>query len=139
MVQTAVLLRLKEIKIKRIVIDLDQTIAQVKDGAYDSALPELSIINAMRNAQSEGYQIIVFTSRGMQSKNGVCEIVYKDVLPKIVKWLTQHDIPFDGVIIGKPWCGVDGFYVDDKAIRPSEFASLSLGEIQSLLSTQPQP
>ena len=136
MLQTAVLLRLKEIKIKRIVIDLDQTIAQVRDGDYDSALPDLSIINAMRNAQSEGYQIIVFTARGMQSKNGICEIVYKDVLPKIVKWLTQYDIPFDGVIIGKPWCGVDGFYVDDRAIRPSEFASLSLGEIKSLLSAE---
>ena len=36
--------------------------------------------------------------------------------------------------MGKPWCGHEGFYVDDKAIRPSEFLALSRAEITELLN-----
>ena len=52
----------------------------------------------------------------------------------IVNWLNKHDVPFDEIHIGKPWCGDDGFYVDDKAIRPDEFARLSYEEIRKLIS-----
>ncbi|HGX0587059.1 TPA: capsular biosynthesis protein, partial [Escherichia coli] len=39
---------------------------------------------------------------------------------------------YDEVIVGKPWCGNKGFYVDDRALRPSEFARLNLQEINEL-------
>lgn len=42
----------------------------------------------------------------------------------------------DEIIIGKPWCGYDGFYVDDKAIRPSEFTSLNYEQIKELLKKE---
>ena len=35
--------------------------------------------------------------------------------------------------MGKPWCGFEGFYVDDKAIRPNELVDLSYEEIQKLI------
>ena len=57
-----------------------------------------------------------------------------NTLPVIVNWLNKHDVPFDEIHIGKPWCGDDGFYVDDKAIRPDEFARLSYEEIRKLIS-----
>ena len=38
--------------------------------------------------------------------------------------------------MGKPWCGTEGFYIDDKAVRPSEFARLSLQEIADLLARE---
>ena len=47
---------------------------------------------------------------------------------------SRHDIPFDEIHVGKPWCGTEGFYIDDRAIRPSEFVALSLGEIQTLIA-----
>lgn len=45
-------------------------------------------------------------------------------------------MPYDEIIIGKPWCGYDGFYVDDKAIRPSEFISLNYEQIKELLKKE---
>jgi capsule biosynthesis phosphatase len=54
-------------------------------------------------------------------------------LPVITKWLTEHDVPFDEILVGKPWCGNEGFYVDDKALRPDEFTRLSFEEISELL------
>ena len=54
-------------------------------------------------------------------------------LPIIIDWLKRHDIPYDEIHVGKPWCGSDGFYVDDRAIRPDEFVRLSLEEIHALI------
>ena len=54
-------------------------------------------------------------------------------LPIVIEWLKKHDVPYDEIIMGKPWCGFDGFYVDDKAIRPNEFAELSYEEIVALV------
>jgi capsule biosynthesis phosphatase len=53
--------------------------------------------------------------------------------PTLVDWLAKHSVPYDGLILGKPWCGEGGFYVDDKAIRPSEFTGLSYDEIKKLI------
>ncbi len=48
-------------------------------------------------------------------------------------WLDRHDIPYDEIHVGKPWGGKGGFYVDDKAIRPSEFTKLSYEQILELV------
>jgi len=50
--------------------------------------------------------------------------------------LARHDIPYDEIHVGKPWCGNDGFYVDDKAVRPSELKSMSYDEIRALLDRE---
>ncbi len=57
-------------------------------------------------------------------------------LPTIIEWLDKHAVPYDEIHVGKPWCGFEGFYIDDKAIRPSEFVNLSYDEIQGLLSKE---
>jgi capsule biosynthesis phosphatase len=57
-------------------------------------------------------------------------------LPGIITWLQRHQVPFDEIHVGKPWCGFDGFYVDDRAVRPSEFLTLSLTEIHALLAKE---
>lgn len=54
-------------------------------------------------------------------------------LPVIIDWLARHDIPYDEIHVGKPWCGEDGFYVDDRAIRPDEFSALGYDEVRALL------
>jgi capsule biosynthesis phosphatase len=54
-------------------------------------------------------------------------------LPTIIAWFEPHGIPYDELIVGKPWCGFDGFYVDGKAVRADEFAQLSYDEIKALL------
>jgi capsule biosynthesis phosphatase len=57
-------------------------------------------------------------------------------LPVIIEWLRRHDVPFDELHVGKPWCGTDGFYVDDRAVRPSEFATLDHSDILALLTAE---
>ncbi|EBU3698818.1 capsular biosynthesis protein, partial [Salmonella enterica] len=47
--------------------------------------------------------------------------------------LEVNDIPYDEIYVGKPWCGYEGFYVDDKAIRPSEFINYTYDEIVNIL------
>ncbi|MDK9759434.1 capsular biosynthesis protein, partial [Vibrio sp. D173a] len=57
-------------------------------------------------------------------------------LPIITEWLDKDDVPYYEVLIGKPWCGKDGFYVDDRAIRPSEFSKKSKEEIDAILAKE---
>ena len=69
----------------------------------------------------------------MKTYSGNIGQINVKTLPTIIKWLDQHDVPYDEVVVGKPWCGSDGFYIDDRAIRPNEFANLSYNEIRDLL------
>ena len=57
-------------------------------------------------------------------------------LPVIIQWLEQHEVPYDEIIVGKPWCGHEGFYIDDRAVRPSEFAELDFEGINQLLEKE---
>jgi capsule biosynthesis phosphatase len=70
----------------------------------------------------------------MKTYNGDLAKINFYTLPILTKWLKKHNVPYDGIIMGKPWCGEDGFYVDDKAIRPKEFLELNEEEIKKLIN-----
>jgi capsule biosynthesis phosphatase len=70
-------------------------------------------------------------------ENNVGKITAHTV-PIIIEWLQKHDIPYDEIFVGKPWCGHEGFYIDDRAIRPDEFVRLSKAEIDDLLDNAPK-
>ena len=76
------------------------------------------------------------SSRNMRTYDGDVGKINVHTLPIILAWLDKHAVPYDEVIVGRPWCGFDGFYVDDNTIRPSEFTSLSYDEIRSLLAAE---
>ena len=119
---------------KRLVFDLDDTLTINQAGLpYPEQRPNLPIIEKLREYQGMGFEIIIFTARNMRSYNGSVGKINAVTLPIIVEWLSKHNVPYDESHIGKPWCGHDGFYVDDKAIRPSEFASLTYEEIRELI------
>jgi len=121
---------------KRLVIDLDDTISRTKEGDYKNSKPEVKVISKIKEYKELGFEIVIFSSRNMRTyKNNVGKINIH-TLPNIIDWLTKHDVPFDEVIVGKPWCGFEGFYVDDKAIRPSEFVDKSYDEIVNLLNAE---
>jgi capsule biosynthesis phosphatase len=96
----------------------------------------MDVIQRLRDYKILGKEIIIYTSRNMRTYRGDIKKIEKFTLPLIIEWLHQHDVPYDSVMIGKPWCGFDGFYVDDRAIRPSEFASMSPEEVGALLSNE---
>ena len=81
-------------------------------------------------------KIIIFTARNMRTFDGDIEKITENTLPIIKDWLLANNVPYDEIIIGKPWCGMNGFYVDDRAIRPSEFSKMSIDEIQHLLAKE---
>jgi len=123
---------------KRLVIDLDGTLTLDGDGEpYAEKAPNLVVVAQLRRYREDGFTIIIATARNMRSFNGSIGLINARTLPGIIDWLARHDIPYDELHVGKPWCGGQGFYVDDRAIRPDEFCTLSLAEIHELLGIAP--
>lgn len=118
----------------KIIIDLDHTITAPDSGqSYDDAFPNEPVISRLREYRTQGFSIVIYTARNMRTYSGNLGKINVDTLPRILRWLEANDVPYDEVIVGKPWCGHGGFYVDDKAVRPDEFAALSLAEIYDLV------
>ncbi len=131
---------------KRIIIDLDHTLCIPEAGSdqpqdpsdkYRNASPVPTVIAQLRAYREMGFEIVINTSRNMRTYAGNVDAIKANSLPLILAWLAEHEVPFDEVVVGKPWCGFEGFYVDDRAVRPSEFASLSYAEIKALIEPRP--
>lgn len=124
---------------KTIVMDLDGTLTIDDPGApYADRRPRLDVVAKLHEMRKHGFRIVVSTARNMKTYNGSIGRINVETLPVILSWLDHHHIPYDEVLVGKPWCGVEGFYVDDKAIRPDEFVRLDLPAIQELVGHKDQ-
>ena len=121
---------------KRLIFDLDNTISFTIDSNYIDAKPNLPIIDRMRTYKDNGFEIIISTSRNMRTYKGSIGKINAHTLPIIIEWLDKHNVPYDEIIVGKPWCGTDGFYIDDRAIRPSEFLRYDYNEIINLIDNK---
>lgn len=121
---------------KRLIMDLDDTISFTVSGDYQNASPNISVVNKLREYRVKGFEIVINTSRNMRTYEGNIGKINANTLPIIIEWLDKHNVPYDEIYTGKPWCGFEGFYVDDKSIRPSEFAELSLEQIYELLAKE---
>lgn len=118
-----------------IVMDVDGTICSVKKKgeSYLDVLPNQQVVAQMKNYKENGFYIVLFTSRNMRSYGGNLGKINANTAKELFSWLEKYDIPYDEIYFGKPWCGFNGFYVDDKAIRPDEFVNLSYEEITERL------
>ncbi|EAH8032357.1 HAD-IIIC family phosphatase [Campylobacter jejuni] len=122
---------------KTLLIDLDGTLTIDEEHVnYIDKKPNFDLIQTLKEYKKQGFKINIFTSRNMRTFDGELEKIKTHTLPIIISWLKKHNVPYDEIIIGKPWCGYDGFYVDDKAIRPSEFISLNYEQIKELLKKE---
>lgn len=121
---------------KRIIMDLDDTICSTSNGNYAESTPNAEVIARLRQYREMGFQIAISTSRNMRTYEGNVGKINANTLPIIIEWLARHEVPYDEIYTGKPWCGTEGFYVDDKAIRPDEFAKLSYDEIKKLVGVK---
>ena len=120
---------------KKIIVDLDGTITfDDKEKDYSEKEPNVKLIEKLSDYQKKGFEIVIFTARNMNTHKGDIRKIKSLTLPIIEKWLHQKDVPYDEIIIGKPWCGFDGFYIDDKSIRPDEFISFSEEEIKKIIN-----
>ena len=122
---------------KRLVIDLDGTLTLDEPGvAYESKQPNHAVVAKLREYHRAGFAIVIATARNMRTHANNIGRINALTLPVVLEWLQRHNIPYDEVHVGKPWCGTEGFYVDDKAIRPSEFVALGYDGVQALLARE---
>ncbi|MBO2634991.1 HAD hydrolase family protein [Shewanella algae] len=119
---------------KRLIVDLDGTLTQGDSKDYSAVSPRLDVIAKLREYQAQGFDIVISTARNMRTFEGNVGKINIHTLPMITAWLDKHQVPYDEILVGKPWCGHEGFYIDDRAIRPSEFAKLSREQIEELLA-----
>ncbi|ELB2747150.1 capsular biosynthesis protein, partial [Vibrio parahaemolyticus] len=103
---------------------------------YRNVKPNLDVIEKLKQYKSNGFNIVISTARNMRTYEGNVGKINIHTLPIITEWLERHGVPYDEVLVGKPWCGHEGFYIDDRAIRPSEFARLNIEEIYELLKEE---
>ncbi|MGL1115089.1 HAD hydrolase family protein [Vibrio vulnificus] len=121
---------------KRLIVDLDGTLTLSDTNDYKSVSPNINVINKLKEYRLSGFEIVIYTARNMRTYDRNVGKINIHTLPIIIEWLDKHSVPYDEIIVGKPWCGKEGFYVDDRAIRPSEFSKLSSDEINELLKKE---
>lgn len=119
---------------KRLVMDLDGTITRDDPSlSYEDKQPDMAVVERIREYKKLGFEIVVYSARNMRTYGNSVGKITAHTLPVIIEWLQRHNVPYDEIHIGKPWCGTEGFYVDDRAVRPSEFLSLTAEQISSLI------
>ncbi|MEZ8129168.1 capsular biosynthesis protein [Enterovibrio norvegicus] len=121
---------------RKLIVDLDHTITLGNTSDYENVSPNIPVINQLRNYKNQGFEIVISTARNMRTYEANVGKINIHTLPTIVAWLDKHNVPYDEILVGKPWCGKEGFYIDDRAIRPSEFASKTSNEINELLKQE---
>ncbi|WP_413587439.1 HAD-IIIC family phosphatase [Bdellovibrio sp. HCB274] len=121
---------------KRLVFDLDGTLTQRKlpEQSYLEVQPRLDMILKLKEYKAMGFDIIIQTSRNMRTYANSIGHINAKTLPIIISWLEKYNVPFDEIHVGKPWCGEDGFYIDDRAVRPAEFLRYSKDELDAILA-----
>jgi capsule biosynthesis phosphatase len=120
----------------KLVVDIDGTLCPLKkEGeSYADLIPDSRMVNALKRWRDKGFKIVFFTARNMRTYEGNMGAINKHTAPVIIKWLDKHGIEYDEIIFGKPWPGPEGFYVDDKTIRPSELLTRTDDEISALIN-----
>jgi capsule biosynthesis phosphatase len=121
---------------KKLIIDLDNTLSFNIQDDYSLAISNSELIQQLNGYKKNGFTIVIHTARNMRTFGGNVGKINIHTLPTIIEWLDKHNVPYDEVIVGKPWCGHEGFYVDDRAVRPSEFCSMSCEEITHMLDKE---
>lgn len=118
---------------KRLVIDLDGTLTLGDTSDYTRVSPNPAVVAQVRLYKAQGFEIVIHSARNMRTHASNVGKITALTVPVIIDWLNRHEIPFDEIFVGKPWCGTEGFYVDDRAIRPDEFVKLTPEEIAALI------
>lgn len=124
-----------ELNDKTLIFDVDGTICPLKgqNQSYDDLVPNKQIVTKICALKKAGWRIVLHTSRNMKTYKGNLGLINANTLPSLVTWLIKWNIPYDEIYCGKPWPGENGYYIDDRAIRPREFLSYDFQEIEDII------
>jgi capsule biosynthesis phosphatase len=121
-----------------LVVDIDGTLCGIKtaDQSYADLIPNMAMLDKLREYQAKGYRILLHTARNMNTHKNNLGLINKHTAPVMLEWLAKWDVPYDEILFGKPWPRKKGFYIDDRTVRPNEFLSMSEEQIQALLGQE---
>ena len=108
----------------RAVFDLDDTICIHRNRDYENAVPVLPVIQKMKMMHDDGWEIVIYSSRGQVSCKGDINLIEQKNRKITEKWLKDNNVPYDKLIFGKP---IGDLYVDDKAMPVNEFENAKIG------------
>ena len=116
------------------IFDIDGTLCPIKgkDERYEDIVPYPEMVEKIRDYKKQGAKIILYTSRNMNTYKGNIGLINANTAGVILEWLKKWDIPYDEIIYGKPWPGHNGFYVDDRTVRPDEFLNMTVDELKEI-------
>lgn len=116
------------------VFDIDGTICPIKkkEEKYEDLIPFTDIVNKIREYHDAGAKIVLYTSRNMNTYNGNIGLINANTSKVLFAWLDKWNIPYDEIVFGKVWPGHNGFYVDDRTIRPNEFLNNTPEELNEI-------
>ena len=118
-----------------IIFDLDKTLCTKKKSneTYKDVKPIKEIIDLLNKLHDEGYFIVIETARKKKKKKNDESKVIQNVGEDTLKWLRENNVKYDGIKFGKTY---GEFYVDDKAIRPSELYKLGINGVKEILNEE---
>ncbi len=118
----------------KLVLDIDGTICPIKskDESYEDLIPYTDMVKKIKQLKNEGAYITLFTARNMNTHQGQLGLINKHTAKILMDWLEKWDIPYDEIIYGKPWPDRNGFYVDDRTVRPKEFLDNTIEELEEI-------
>ncbi|HCM92236.1 MAG TPA: capsular biosynthesis protein [Lachnospiraceae bacterium] len=116
------------------IFDIDGTLCPIKgrDERYEDMVPYKDMVDRIREYKEQGARIVLFTSRNMNTYQGNIGLINANTAKIILEWLEKWEIPYDEIFYGKPWPGHNGFYVDDRTVRPDEFLHKSVDELKEI-------
>ena len=116
------------------ILDVDGTLCPIKkkEERYEDLVPYPSMVQRIRYYHENGARIVLFTSRNMNSYQGNIGLINANTAKILLEWLEKWEIPYDEIIYGKPWPGHNGFYVDDRTVRPNEFLQCTPEELKKI-------
>ncbi len=105
------------------VFDIDGTLCPLKKKGqkYEDLVPYPEMVEKIRAYKADGAKIVFYTSRNMNTYESNIGKINVNTGRLIFAWLDKWQVPYDEVVFGKVWPGFNGFYVDDRTVRPDEF------------------
>lgn len=117
-----------------LIFDIDGTICPIKskNDSYEDLVPYSKMVKKINEYKKNGFKILLFTSRNMRTYEGDMDKIMKYTKPILEKWLKKWNIQYDEIVFGKPWPGEQGFYIDDRTVRPKEFIEYDISDLNKI-------
>lgn len=118
----------------RVCFDLDETLCSLdKDlptiEAYKKAHPILEMIDILKELESKGHTIMIYTARGMGTFRGNQGAATASIGKITLDWLLKNNIPYHEIHFGKPSAD---FYIDDKALNAKDIHEVRRKTVENI-------